>query len=43
MGEKMNEYSVLMGKPEIMRPLGGSRRRWEVKIKIDLRERERTK
>ena len=27
-----------MGKPEGKRPLGRPRRRWEVKIKMDLRE-----
>ena len=27
-----------MGKPEIKRPLGRPRRRWEDNIKIDLRE-----
>ena len=27
-----------MGKPEVKRPLGRSRRRWEDNIKIDLQE-----
>ena len=31
-------YSVLVGKPEGMKPLGGSRRRWEDNIKLDLQE-----
>jgi hypothetical protein len=29
---------VLMGKPELKRPLGRHRRKWEDNIKIDLRE-----
>jgi hypothetical protein len=29
---------VLVGRPEGKRPLGGSRRRWEDNIKMDLRE-----
>jgi hypothetical protein len=28
MGEKKNTYRLLVGKPEGMRPLGRSRRRW---------------
>ena len=31
-------YRVLVGKPEIKRPLGRSRRRWEDNIKMNLRE-----
>jgi hypothetical protein len=31
-------YRVLMGRPEEMRPLGRSRRRWEDNIKMDLQE-----
>jgi hypothetical protein len=42
MGEKRNEYKVLVGKPEGMRPLGRPRRRWETYVenntKMDLRE-----
>jgi hypothetical protein len=33
MGEKMNEYSLLVGKPEGKRPLGRPRRRWVDNIK----------
>jgi hypothetical protein len=38
MGEKMNAYWTLVGKPEGGRPLGRPRRRWLDNIKIDLRE-----
>jgi hypothetical protein len=38
MGEGRNVYGVLMGKPEGMKPLERSRRRWEDGIKMDLRE-----
>jgi hypothetical protein len=31
-------YSVLVGRPEFMRPLRRPRRRWEDNIKLDLRE-----
>jgi hypothetical protein len=31
-------YRVLLGKPEGKRPLGRSRRGWEDKIKIDIKE-----
>jgi hypothetical protein len=31
---------VLVGKPEDKRPLGRPRRRWDVNIKIDLKETE---
>jgi hypothetical protein len=37
MGEGRNVYRVLMGKPEGKRPLDGPRRRWEDRIKMDLR------
>jgi hypothetical protein len=37
-GEKRNAYRILVGKPEVRRPLGRSRRRWVDNIKIDLRE-----
>jgi hypothetical protein len=36
MGEGRNVYKVLMGKPEGKRPLGGPRRRWEDRIRMDL-------
>jgi 3-oxoacyl-ACP reductase-like protein len=38
MGEEWNVYRVLMGKPEVKRPLGRSRRRWEDEIRMDVRE-----
>jgi hypothetical protein len=38
MGEERNVYKVLMGKPEVKRPLGRPRRRWEDGIRMDLRE-----
>jgi hypothetical protein len=38
-GEKMNAYTILVGKPEGKRPLGKPRRRWEDNIRMDLRER----
>jgi hypothetical protein len=38
--EKRNAYRVSVGKPEGTRPLGRTRHRWEVNIKIDLREKE---
>jgi hypothetical protein len=38
MGEGRNVYRVLVGKHEGKRPLGRARRRWEDRIKMDLRE-----
>jgi hypothetical protein len=38
MGEKRNAYGILVGKPEVKRPLRTSRRRWVDNIKIHLRE-----
>jgi hypothetical protein len=38
MGEKRNAYRILVGKPEVKRPLGIPRRRWVDNIKMDLRE-----
>jgi hypothetical protein len=38
MGEERSVYRVLMEKPEGKRPLGRPRRRWEVGIRMDLRE-----
>jgi hypothetical protein len=38
MGEKRNAYQILVGKPEVKRPLGRPRRRWVNNIKMDLRE-----
>jgi hypothetical protein len=38
MGEWRGVYRVLVGRPEGKRPLGRSRRRWDDKIKMDVRE-----
>ena len=38
MGEGRGVHSVLIGKPEVKRPLGTPRRRWEDNIKMDLQE-----
>jgi hypothetical protein len=38
MGEGRNVYRVLVGKPEGKRPLERPRHRWEVGIRMDLRE-----
>ena len=38
MGEGRGMYRVLLGKPEGKRPVGRPRRRWEVKIKMDLQQ-----
>jgi len=38
MREGRGVFRVLVGKPEGMRPLGRSRRRWEDSIKMDLQE-----
>jgi hypothetical protein len=38
MGEEMNVYKVLVGKPEGKRPLGKPRRRWKAGIRMDLSE-----
>jgi hypothetical protein len=40
MGEKWNEYRLLVGKPEGKRPLGRPRRRWVDNIRMDLLEIE---
>jgi hypothetical protein len=37
-GEQRNAYRILVGNPEGKRPLGRPRRRWEVNIKMGLRE-----
>jgi hypothetical protein len=36
-GERRNIYRILVGKPEVKRPLGRSRRRWEDNIKMVIR------
>jgi hypothetical protein len=38
MGEKINAYRTLVGKPEGRRLLGRPRRRWVDNIKMELRE-----
>jgi hypothetical protein len=38
MGEKRNDYRILVGKPEGKRPLARPRRSWVDHIKMDLRE-----
>ena len=38
MGEGRGVHRVLVGKPEVKRPLGRPRRRWEDNIKMNLRE-----
>jgi hypothetical protein len=38
MAEKRNVYRLLVGKPEVKRPLGRPRRRWMDNIKMDLLE-----
>jgi hypothetical protein len=36
--EKRNGYRVLVGKPEVKRPLQRTKYRWEDNIKVDLKE-----
>ena len=38
MAEERGAYRVLVGKPEVKRPLGRPRRRWVDNIRIDLHE-----
>jgi hypothetical protein len=38
MGERRGAYMASVGKPEGRRPLERPRRKWEDKIKIDIRE-----
>jgi hypothetical protein len=38
MGELRGAANILVERPEERRPLGRPRRRWEVNIKMDLRE-----
>jgi len=38
MGERRGTYRVLVGKPEVKRPLGRPRHRWEDNIKMNFRE-----
>jgi hypothetical protein len=37
MGEERGVYRVLLGKPEVKRPSGRPRRRWENNIKMDIK------
>jgi len=37
-GDRRNAYGVLVEKPEVKRPLGRPRRRWDDNIKIDIQE-----
>jgi hypothetical protein len=41
MGKERGVYRVLVGKPEIKRPLGRPRHRWKDNVKMDLQEVER--
>jgi hypothetical protein len=38
MGANRNAYRILVGKPELKRPQGRPRRRWEDNIRMDLTE-----
>ena len=38
MGESISVYRLLVGKPEVKRPLGRPARRWEGNIKMDVQE-----
>jgi len=38
MGEERGTYRVLVGKPDVKRPLGRPRRRWMDNIRMDLQE-----
>jgi hypothetical protein len=38
MGEKSGIYRILVGRPEVRRPLGRLGRRWEDNVKVDLQE-----
>ena len=38
MRQSRNAHRVLLGKPEVKRPLGRQRRRWEDNIKMNLRD-----
>ena len=40
MEERRGVYRVLVGKPEVNRPLGRPKSRWEDNIKMDLQEEE---
>jgi hypothetical protein len=38
MGEERGVYRILVGRPEVKRPLGRPRRRWEYNFKMDLKK-----
>ena len=38
MGKRRVVYRILVGKPEVKRPLGRPRRRWGDNIKVDVKE-----
>jgi hypothetical protein len=38
MGEERDVYRLLTGKPEVKRPVGRPKRRWDDNIKADLQE-----
>jgi hypothetical protein len=38
MGERRSAYRILVGKPEVKKPLRRPRRRWEDNIKVDLQD-----
>jgi hypothetical protein len=38
MGEGGGAYKILVGKPDVWRPLGRPRLRWEVKRMMDIQE-----
>jgi hypothetical protein len=40
MGDRRDEYRIMVGKPEGNRPLGRPRYRWEDNVKVDLKERK---
>jgi hypothetical protein len=40
MGDGRGVYRVVVGRPEVERPLGRPRHRWEGNIKMDFRETE---
>jgi hypothetical protein len=37
-GEKRNSCRIFVGKPEVKRPLGRPRHRWQNNIKVDFRQ-----
>jgi hypothetical protein len=38
MGAKRNAYRILVGKPDVKRPLGRPRRRWVNNVKMEVRQ-----